>query len=132
MTARKNPMKTCYYIVTFLVIMTFIDICFKIVKIKDVSVLFNNLFSWIAVWRIAIFVAFCAFIFFYIRKSFIAWYVLFIPTLISLPLPFLMSLKIPTSKLTIIIIVFMWGCACIYLLERNKEYKQFLINSESE
>jgi len=126
MTDRENPLKTCYYVILFLLVMTFLEICFKIVKIKNVSVLFNNLFSWIAVWRIAIFVAFCAFIFFYIRKSFIAWYILFISTVISLPLPFFMSLKYQTPKLMIIITVLMWGCACVYLLKRKKEYMQFV------
>ncbi len=126
MTDRENPLKTCYYIVLFLLVMNFLGICNKIINIKDISVLFNDLLSWIAVWRIAVFVEFCAFIFFYIRKSFIAWYVLFIPTAISLPLPFFMSLKYQTPKLMIIIMVLMWGCTCAYLLKRKKEYTQFV------
>jgi len=67
-TDRENPLKTCFYIISFLLIMTFLETCFKIANTKDVSGLFSNLFSRIAVYRIVIFVAFCAFIFSILEK----------------------------------------------------------------
>lgn len=132
MIAKKNPLKTCFSVITFLLIMTFLDICIKVANNEDISLLYKSMFTLNAIYRIVVFVAFCAFIFFYIQKSLLAWYILFITTLISMPLIFLTGIVKPTSIHMIIIPVFMWGCACVYLLKRNKEYKQFVNYLEAE
>jgi len=129
MQKTENPLKFSFRVIVFILVLDLLRVCVKLVRLDNFSEMLSLSLTWVVIHQIVAFGSFAIFIYFYMRKSLMAWYVLMVTLFLVLPALFLIgvprTLK-PLSPKALILMSLFWVVACSYLFFKYKPYKNFI------
>ena len=128
MKEAKNPLRIFFNVAICALLVDLLNISLKAYKIIKPSDMVS--FTWNSIQKFVVITGLLIFIYYYIRKSMVAWYVWMAICFISLPLLFLIDLPVPedskiSSMQILIILLICWVLASLSVAVRYKSYKNY-------